>query len=82
MAGTTLGRINRYIGVANDIFIDNKYEQTGHITEMQRLKRRTRMDIRTTKPHYPWGNKSESEINIIKGKDKRIIFQKIIPKRV
>ena len=40
------------------------------------------MDVHTTEPHYPWENKAESVIKIIKGKAKRIRVQRNIPKRV
>ena len=41
-----------------------------------------RMDICTTDPHYPWKNKAESVIKIIKGKSNRRRVQRNIPKRV
>ena len=33
-AGTTLDRIKRDVGVANEIFMDNAPEQTGYNTEV------------------------------------------------
>ena len=48
---------------------------------MQRVERQARMEVQTTEPYYPW-KESESIIKIIKGKDKRRIFQRNIPKRV
>ena len=38
-ADTTLDRINRYIGVENEISMDNAPEKTGYNTEMQRVAR-------------------------------------------
>ena len=49
---------------------------------MQRLARLARMEVQTTDPYSPWQKKAESVIKIIKGKAKRIIVQKNIPKRV
>ena len=49
---------------------------------MQRMARLERTEIQTTEPHYPWKNKAESMINIIKGKYERRIVKRNIPKRV
>ena len=38
-AGTILYRINRDIGVANKIFMDNAPKQTGYNTEMKKVAR-------------------------------------------
>ena len=81
-AGTTLYRINRGVGVANKIFMENAPEQTGYNTEMQILARLARMEVRTTEPYSPWKNKAESVIKIINGKPKRRRVQRNIPKRV
>ena len=48
--GTTLDRIKRDVGVANDIFMDNAPDQTGYNTETQRVERLARMEVRTTEP--------------------------------
>ena len=64
-AGTTLYRINWDVGVANKIFMDNTPEQNGYNTEMKRVARPKRMEVRTTEPYSPW-KKSESVIKIIK----------------
>ena len=53
-AGTTLYVISRYVGVANEIFIDNAPEKTGYNTEMQRVARLTRMEVRNIEPYSPW----------------------------
>ena len=79
---TKVDRINREFGVENEILMDNSPGQTGYNTEMQIVTRLTRMDVRTTKTHYPWKNKAECVIQIIKGKAKRRRFQRDIPKRV
>ena len=81
-SGTKLDRINQDIGVVNKIFMDNAPNQTGYNTEIQRVARLARMKIWTTEPYYPWKNKSESVIKIIKGKSKRRRVQRNIPKRV
>ena len=81
-AGTILDRINWDVGVENEIFMDNAPKQTSYNTEMQRVERLARMEVRTTEPYYPWQNKAESVIKIIKVKAKRIIVQKNITKRV
>ena len=65
-AGTTLDRINRDIGVANNIFMDNATRHNGYNKEIQRVTRLARMEVRTTKPYSPWENKAESVINIIR----------------
>ena len=70
-AKTTLDRINRYIGGANEIFMDNVPDQTGYNSEIQKVEREATIDIRTTEPYYPLKNKAESVIGIIKGKSKR-----------
>ena len=62
--------------------MDNSPDQNGYNIEIQGLERISIMDVRTTKPHSPWENKSESAINIIKLKSKRIIVQRNIPTRV
>ena len=80
--GTILERINWDVGVENKIFMDNAPKQTGYNTEMQRVERLARMEVRTTDPYSPWQNKAESVIKIIKVKAKRIIVQKNITKRV
>jgi len=81
-AGTTLDRINRDIGVANEIFMGNAPRKTGYNTEIQRVARLTRMEVQTTDPYSPWQNKAEMCINIIKGKANRRRFQRSIQKRV
>ena len=81
-AGTTLDRINRDVGVASEIFMDNAPNQTGYNIEMQRVARLARMEVRTTEPYFPWQNKAKSVIKIIKGKSKRIKVQRNISKRV
>ena len=40
------------------------------------------MEVLTTEPYSTWKNKAESVIKTIKGKAKRRIFQRNIPKRV
>ena len=42
-AGTTLDRIKRDVGVANEIFMENAPDQTSYNTEMQRVARMARM---------------------------------------
>ena len=81
-SGTKLDRINQDIGVVNKIFMDNAPNQTGYNTEIQRVARLARMKIWTTEPYYPWQNKSESVIKIIKGKAKRRRVQSNKPKMV
>ena len=54
---TTLYRINRDYGVSNEIFMDNAPKYTGYNIEIQRVESLARIDVRTTKPHYPWKNK-------------------------
>ena len=53
-AGTTLDRINRDVGVANEIFMDNSPKQTGYNTEMHRVARLERMEVRTTEQYSSW----------------------------
>ena len=53
-AGTTLDGRNRDVGVTNEIFIDNAPEKTGYNTEMQRVARLTRMEVRNIEPYSPW----------------------------
>ena len=81
-AGTILDRINWDVGVENEIFMDNAPKQTSYNTEMQRVERLARMEVRTTEPYYPWQNKAESVNNILKGKANRRRVQRNIPKRV
>ena len=52
-SGTTLDRINQDIGVVNKIFMDNAPKQTGYNTEIQRVARLARMEVRTTEPYSP-----------------------------
>ena len=52
-AGTKSDRINQYIGVETEIFVDNAPGQTGYNTEMQRVARMAILEVRTTEPHYP-----------------------------
>ena len=40
---TTLDRINRDVGVANKIFMENAPDQTGYKIEIQRVARLARM---------------------------------------
>ena len=49
---------------------------------MKIVVRPARMEVRTTDPYSPWQNKAESVIKIMKGKSKRKIFQRNIPKKV
>ena len=65
-SSTTLDRINRDVGVENDIFMDNTPANTVYTTEIQRLARLIRMEARTTKPHSLQKNKVESVIEIVK----------------
>ena len=81
-AGTKLDRINRDVGVANMIFMENSPEQTGYKTETQRVARLAIMEVQTTESYSPRQNKYESDIKIIKVKAKRRRFQRNKPKRV
>ena len=47
-AGTTLDRINKDVGVENEIFMNNTPGKTGQSTELQRVTREARMDVHTT----------------------------------
>ena len=47
-AGTTLDRINRDVGVANKISMDNAPENTGYNKKMQRVAILARMEVLTT----------------------------------
>ena len=47
-AGTTLDRINRDVGAAKEIFMDNEPKQNGYNTEMQRVARLARVEVQTT----------------------------------
>ena len=51
-------------------------------TEMQRVKRLAKMEVRTTDPYYPWQNKYESVIKIINGKARRRRVHRNIPNMV
>ena len=62
--------------------MENAPYQTVYNTEMQIVARLERMEVRTTKLHYLWQNKSEIVIKIIKGNTKRRRAQRNIPKRV
>ena len=53
-AGTTLDRINRDVGVANEIFMENAPKQTGYNTKMKIVARLARMEVRTTEPYSLW----------------------------
>ena len=81
-AGTTLDRINRDVGVANKIFMDNATRNTVYNTEIHRVTGLERMEVQTTEPYSPWQNKAENVIKIIKGKAKIRRFQRNIHKRV
>ena len=81
-AGTILDRINRDVGVANEICMDNAPGKTGYNTETKRVARLEILELRTTEPYYPWQNKAESAIKIMKGKATRRRFQRNIPKRL
>ena len=81
-AGTTLDRIKRDVGVANEIFMDNATGQTGYNKDMQIMAILTRMEVRTTEPYSLWQNKAGICIKMIKGKAKIRRFQRNIPKRV
>ena len=48
---------------------------------MQKVAILAIMEVWTTKPYYPWENKSESVIKIIKGESKRRRVRRNIPKR-
>ena len=65
-ASKTLDKINRDVGVAKTICMDDAPKQTGYNTEMQRVERLARMEVQTTEPYSPW-KKSESVIKTIKG---------------
>ena len=41
-----------------------------------------RIEVRTTEPYYPWQNKAEIFIEIIKGKARRRRVQRNLPRRV
>ena len=56
--------------------------QTGYNTEIQRVARLTKMEVRTTETYSPWQNKAGIYIKIIKGKAKRRRVQRNTPKRV
>ena len=47
----TLDRINRDVGVGNEIFMDNAPDQTVHNIDMQILKSLPKIDVRITEPH-------------------------------
>ena len=81
-AGTTLDRINRDVGVANKIFMDNATRNTVYNTEIHRVTGLERMEVQTTEPYSPCQNKAENVIKIIKGKAKIRRFQRNIHKRV
>ena len=81
-AGTALDRITWDYGLANEIFMDNAPEKNCYNTEIQRVEGLARMDVCTTNSHYPWKNKAEIVIKIIKGKSNRRRVQRNIPKRV
>ena len=53
-AGTTLDRINRDVGVANEIFMDNATKQTGYNTKMLKVTGVAIMEVQTTEPYSPW----------------------------
>ena len=65
-AGTSLDRINRDVGVSNEIFMVNAPKKTCYNTEMKRVARLERMESRTTDSYSPWEKKSGSVIKIIK----------------
>ena len=52
--GTTLDNINWDTGMANNIFMENSPEKNVYNKKMQRVARKARMDVRTTKPCYTW----------------------------
>ena len=81
-SGIILDRINRDIGVENEIFMDNAPKHNDYNTEIHRVERILGMDVHTTEPHFPWKNNSESVIKIIKEKYNRRRFHINIPKRV
>ena len=64
------------------MFMNNAPNNTGYNTEIQRVERLARMEVLTTEPYYPWQNKADSFLKIIKGKAKRRKVQRIIPKTV
>ena len=49
---------------------------------MQRVVSLTRMYVNTIEPKYPWKNKAETVIKIVKRKSKIRRVQRNIPKRV
>ena len=53
-ASKKLDKINRDVGVSNEIFMDNAPKQTGYNTEMQRVERLARMEVQTTEQYSPW----------------------------
>ena len=77
-----LYRINRDVRVANKIFMDNEPVKNDYNKETKGVTRLERIDVRTNETHSPCQNKTESVINIIKGKERRIRVQINIPKRI
>ena len=78
----TLDSINQDIGEENQILMDNAPGQTGYNKKIHRVSRLAIIDVKITKPHYPWKNNPESVIHIVKGKYNRRRVHKNITKRV
>ena len=81
-AGTTVDRINRDVGVAEKIFMDNAPREIGYNTETKRVARLAIMEVKTNEPYSTWQNKAESVIKIIRGKSKMRRVQRNIKKRI
>ena len=62
--------------------MENAPQQIDNNTEIQILERLARMEVRTTETYYPWKNKAETVIKIIKVKAKRRRVQSNISNRV
>ena len=43
-----LDKLNRAVGIYNEIFIENKLEQIGYNTEMKKVASKTTMNVLTT----------------------------------
>ena len=62
--------------------MDNSPNKTGYNTELERVERLARMEVRTTEPYSPCQNKYESVIKITKGKYNRRRVHRNIHKRI
>ena len=65
-SGMSIDKINQYVRVENEIFIDKKPEHNGYNIDIQKYASQVSMDFHTTDTYYPCNIKAGIFKSIIK----------------